>query len=83
MSIAKYERGDTVAYDDTLVKLQQALEVGGVQFLFDRMKPRGGGGNSVFRKPGQIFGGEHSVVNEFLEKPLGGDCSVFNALFGC
>ena len=42
-----------------------------------------GGANSVFHNPGQILGGENSTANEFIRKPLGGDCSVFHRPLGC
>jgi hypothetical protein len=41
------------------------------------------GENSVFHNPAQILGGENSVFNQFLEKPFGGDCSVFHKPLGC
>jgi hypothetical protein len=63
----------------------------------DNLRNATGGDNSVINNPGQVFGGEHSffhepgqilggddsVINQFLEHPLGGDCSFFNAPFGC
>ena len=41
-----------------------------------------GGPNSVIRNPGQILGGENSAVRQFIDKPLGGDNSVFHCPFG-
>lgn len=34
-SIARYEQGRSVAYDDTLAKLKSALEAAGIRFHFD------------------------------------------------
>ncbi|WP_048757802.1 helix-turn-helix domain-containing protein [Afipia felis] len=34
-SIARYEQGRSIAYDDTLAKLKSALEVAGIRFHFD------------------------------------------------
>ncbi|MGJ5003209.1 hypothetical protein ACQR10_17935 [Bradyrhizobium sp. HKCCYLRH2060] len=56
---------------------------GGPNSVFNNPKQLLGGPNSLVNKPGQIFGGDHSVVNEFIQKPLGGDCSVFHRPFGC
>lgn len=37
-SIATFERGESVAYDDTLAAIQGAFEAVGVTFLFDGAK---------------------------------------------
>jgi transcriptional regulator with XRE-family HTH domain len=34
-SIARYEQGRSIAYDDTLAKLKSALEAAGIRFHFD------------------------------------------------
>lgn len=34
-SIARFERDETVAYDDTLMVIQRTLEEAGLSFLFD------------------------------------------------
>ncbi|WP_309943217.1 helix-turn-helix domain-containing protein [Tardiphaga robiniae] len=34
-SIARYEQGRSIAYDDTLAKLKGALEAAGINFHFD------------------------------------------------
>lgn len=34
-SIARYEQGRSIAYDDTLAKLKSALEAAGINFHFD------------------------------------------------
>jgi len=37
-SIARYERGRSLAYDDTLAKLRAVLEAAGIRFHFDAVR---------------------------------------------
>jgi hypothetical protein len=56
---------------------------GGPNSVFNNPRQLLGGPNSLINNPGQIFGGDTSAVNQFIQKPLGGDCSVFHRPFGC
>ncbi|WP_213290445.1 hypothetical protein [Bradyrhizobium sp. sGM-13] len=64
-----------------LGKLREAT--GGPNSVINKPEQIFGGENSVFRKPRQIFGGDHSVINEFIDKPLGGSCSLVRRPLGC